>query len=53
MMTTLPEDLVSMPDPARVEALAGFGLSAADIATIFDLDPEDIRKCSGPGAERS
>ena len=43
MKSTMPEDLSPMPDPARVEALAGFGLSAADIAMVFDIDAEHLR----------
>ena len=44
MMGTTPEDTSPLPDPARVEALAGFGLSAADIAMVFDIDAEHLRK---------
>jgi hypothetical protein len=41
MSTAEPAD--RLPEPARVEALAGFGLTAAEIARVFDLD-EDLVK---------
>lgn len=32
------------PDRARVEALAGFGLSVADIARVFDVEPAVLER---------
>lgn len=32
----------TLPDARRVEALAGFGLSAEDIARIFGLTPDTV-----------
>ena len=32
----------TLPDARRVEALAGFGLSAEDIGRVFDIAPETI-----------
>jgi len=32
------------PDGARVEALAGFGLGAADIARVFDVEPAFLER---------
>jgi len=42
-MTEAVEDLGHLPDRARVEALAGFGLTAAEIARIFGLDPARVQ----------
>ena len=34
----------SLPDPARIEALAGYGISVAEIASIYRLGPDVIRQ---------
>lgn len=46
-MSTPVEDLGHLPDRARVEALAGFGLSAGEIACIFDLTEEALQNAFG------
>lgn len=38
-----PEDVGHLPEPSRVEALAGFGLTAAEIARVFDLDQDLVK----------
>ena len=38
-----PEDVGHLPESSRVEALAGFGLTAAEIARVFDLDQELVK----------
>lgn len=43
MISPIPEDLGPLPEPARVEALAGFGLSAEEIAKVFDMDVDRTR----------
>lgn len=34
----------SLPDAARIEALAGFGLSVDEIARIYRLEADEIRR---------
>jgi hypothetical protein len=40
MSQVLDDAASTMPQPAKVEALAGYGLSAADIALVLDVDLE-------------
>lgn len=46
-MSAPVEDLGHLPDRTRVEALAGFGLSAGEIACIFDLTEEELQNAFG------
>ena len=34
----------SLPDPARIEALAGYGMSVAEIASIYRLEQAMVRQ---------
>ena len=34
----------SLPDPARIEALAGYGMSVAEIASIYRLEQAMVRE---------
>jgi hypothetical protein len=42
-MTDQPEDLGYLPPASRVEAMAGFGLSAAEIAKVLGIDAELLK----------
>jgi hypothetical protein len=42
-MTEAVEDLGHLPHASKVEAMAGYGLSAADIARVLDVDPDDLK----------
>ena len=46
-MSEQAEDLGNVPHATRVEAMAGLGLSAADIACALDLDPEVLKNTYG------
>jgi len=48
-MADRPEGTSPLPDADRVEALAGFGLSTAEIARIFDLDEDHIAQAYAKG----
>jgi hypothetical protein len=37
------EDLGPLPYASRVEAMAGYGLSAPDIARVVDIDVEELK----------
>jgi hypothetical protein len=37
------EDLGPLPYKSKVEAMAGYGLSAADIARVLDMDAEKLK----------
>ena len=47
-----PEDVGHLPESSRVEALAGFGLTAAEIARVFDLDQDLVKTVFAKGAGR-
>ena len=42
-MDDIVEDLGPLPHRAKVEAMAGYGLSAADIARVLDIDAEELK----------
>ena len=42
-MTEAVEDLGQLPYASKVEAMAGYGLSATDIARVLDLDTEELK----------
>jgi hypothetical protein len=42
-MSNAVEDLGHLPHASKVEAMAGFGLSAAEIARVLKLDPEVLK----------
>jgi hypothetical protein len=42
-MTEVVEDLGHLPHAAKVEAMAGYGLSAIDIARVLDVDAEELK----------
>ena len=42
-MTEPVEDLGHLPAPSQIEAMAGFGLSAAEIARVFQVDVELLK----------
>ena len=46
-MTDIVEDLGDLPSCARVEALAGFGLTAVEIAHVLDVDLERLKAAFG------
>lgn len=46
-MTDMVEDLGDLPSRARVEALAGFGLTAVEIAHVLDVDLERLKAAFG------
>jgi hypothetical protein len=41
-MTTDVEDLGTLPYASRVETMAGYGLTTADIANVLDMDVADL-----------
>ena len=42
-MSEAAEDLGPLPYSSKIEAMAGYGLSAADIARVLDIDVEELR----------
>ena len=42
-MTEAVEDLGPLPYASKVEAMAGYGLSPADIARVLDIDVEELK----------
>jgi hypothetical protein len=42
-MTDGIEDLGPLPYASKVEAMAGYGLTAADIARVLDIDVEELK----------
>ena len=42
-MTEPVEDLGHLPAPSQIEAMAGYGLSAAEIARVFQVDVELLK----------
>lgn len=46
-MTGIVEDLGDLPPRSKVEALAGFGLSAAEIADVVDVDLDRLKAAFG------
>jgi hypothetical protein len=42
-MSIRERDSTSLPSPAQVEALAGYGLSSANIAKVLDIDEDVLR----------
>jgi hypothetical protein len=42
-MSEAAEDLGPLPYAAKIEAMAGYGLSAADIARVLDISVEDLK----------
>ena len=42
-MTDGVEDLGHLPYASKVEAMAGYGLTAADIARVLDIDLEELK----------
>ena len=39
------EDIGPLPYVSKVEALTGYGLSAADIACVLDIDVQELETC--------
>jgi hypothetical protein len=42
-MSSVVEDLGPLPYSSKVEAMAGYGLSAADIARVLDISEQELK----------